>query len=99
MRKEDFMAPLKMQLMDQSHIKEIKDVSLLLQLAAGAVGGALGRAMCGVLPRRQAISCVSWYSLLPLPSSPSSPSLQYLTAVSDPRGGEECMDDTVYREG
>lgn len=23
----------------------------------------------------------------------------YLTAVSDPRGGEECMDDNVYREG
>ena len=72
MRKENFMAPLNLQLMDHSHIKEVKDVSDCC--TASGYG---------------------WGSVILSYSHP----LQYLTAVSDPRGGEECMEDTIYREG
>ena len=62
--------------------------------AGGALGGALGGAWVELPVDKPSLVCC----VLPSPP-PSPPCLQYLTAVSDPRGGEECMDDNVYREG
>lgn len=83
--KEDFMAPLNMQLMDESHIRDIKTVRRHITLLSFCHSVILSFFHSGILHYFLRLSILLF---------------QYLTAVADPTGGEVMdLEDMVYREG
>ena len=80
--KESFMAPLNMQLMDDSHLREVKKVCVCVCACVRACVRA-----CVHVCMRDITHFIQTHP-------------QYLTEISDPRGGEECpIGNMVYREG